>query len=108
MDRIVYLVLFLVLVLSLAFSARAHVEHGEDVAYPPDCCGGNDCAPILASSRLQDGSLWVRTKHGETIFPPDFPWRDFDSARSHACFTPHTAGSDAPTIHYCLLGKSGI
>lgn len=79
--------------------AWSHTEEGEQVAYPSDCCGGNDCAPIITMVRLPNGDMVVTTKHGTKVFPKDFPWRYFESSKSHACFSA--------TTNYCLLAPAG-
>lgn len=48
--------------------------------YPPECCSGQDCAPVesmtwlvLAGGELPQ--LVVTSKHGTVIVPHDFPVR---------------------------------
>jgi hypothetical protein len=57
--------------------------------YPPDCCSGQDCAPAKLTW-LPDGSIHAQTKHGTTIFPPNFPYRVSKDGGTHACFNIET------------------
>lgn len=80
--------------------ALSHTEDGETVQYPSECCGSYDCAPIITLTRLPNGDAVVTTRHGTKVFPKDFPWRFFESRRTHACFN-----SSAPL---CLLAPAGM
>ena len=59
--------------------------------YPPDCCSGHDCAPLLNTrvERMADGTWRV---DGEYIFPAYNPAQPYgetrlsQSGRFHACF----------------------
>lgn len=91
-----FVVLFCVVAivsLVLASKARAHDD------YPPECCGGMDCAPAQSVVLNHDGSLSVQTMHGVADFEASFPRRDSHDGRVHACFVR----TDGVVVKYCLL-----
>lgn len=98
---------FFALALLFSQQAVAH-EAPSGIKYPPECCGGNDCAPIQEMSMLEDGSLKVRTKHGTAIFPKDFPIRPSFDEQQHACFMTAKGEDGEPyTIRFCLFLSAG-
>jgi hypothetical protein len=72
--------------------------------YPWDCCSGLDCAPVDAAEVLPGAALRVRTRHGETVIPPDFVRRPSLDGRMHACMRPAEQGHPVPI---CLFVPPG-
>jgi hypothetical protein len=70
--------------------------------YPYECCGGNDCGPVLSMSLREDGSRWImiETLIGivSGVFPKDFPIRPSPDGKAHACLMKGNAlyGGDRP------------
>jgi len=67
---------------------------GHDAAahdwYPRECCGGSECAAIVSTVRLQDGSLLIENGNGDrAIFPAGFLVRPSPDHRGHACITKY-------------------
>src|SRR5688572_21228205 len=88
----------------LLFSQQVKAHDG----YPPECCGGNDCAQIDEIVTLDDGSMRVTTKHGVAIFPKDFKIRPSFDEKQHACFQKGMASDGSEyTIRYCLFLQAG-
>jgi hypothetical protein len=54
--------------------------------YPPECCSGQDCAPVLEKVRLPGGSWKITTKVGTAILPNNFTgYRPSEDIQEHAC-----------------------
>ena len=53
--------------------------------YPRECCSGHDCAAVISVKVLGDGTLVVRTQHGEAHVPATLPRRDSPDGQMHAC-----------------------
>jgi len=59
--------------------------------YPPECCQGTDCAPVLSVQTLpalnspSPPAMVVTTKHGSVVVPGEFPRRQSKDNRMHAC-----------------------
>jgi hypothetical protein len=77
--------------------------------YPPECCGGQDCAPVDKAEIIEDrisndkiivGGLMVTTKHGSVLVPPNFRRRESKDHRMHACMTPLGEGK---MYLYCIF-----
>lgn len=66
--------------------------------YPMECCHGRDCAPVESVETLAPAStnglatLVVTTKYGTAIVPPDFPRRESQDNRMHACMRQGATG----------------
>lgn len=89
--------------LALASPAAAHDW------YPMECCHGMDCAavekveilpgPAMATlgpvdpSATGPSAMVVTTKHGTVLVPADFPRRESQDNRMHACMRPTGAGT---------------
>jgi hypothetical protein len=67
------------------------------MTYPRDCCADYDCAPVEktehvmpfvyagAANANQTPALWVTTKHGRAMVPPNMEPRHSQDSRPHAC-----------------------
>jgi hypothetical protein len=67
------------------------------MTYPMACCHDQDCAPVEktetvapfvyagAATGNQTPALWVTTKHGRAMVPPDMERRQSQDHRPHAC-----------------------
>lgn len=79
----------------LLLSATAAAAHGW---YDAACCHDNDCAPVtktevaqpfvyagVASLGAQTPALWVTTKHGRAMVPPNMIPKESKDSQPHAC-----------------------
>ena len=66
--------------------------------YPMECCHGRDCAPVESVETLAPAStnglatLVVTTKYGTAVVPADFPRRESQDNRMHACMRQGATG----------------
>jgi hypothetical protein len=74
-----------------------------------ECCSGMDCAPVEKVEILQApaiasflpspaqafpvGGMMVTTKHGSVVVPANFPRRESQDSRMHACMRPGPNGA---------------
>lgn len=86
---------------TVALTSRPANGHN---GYPPECCGGNDCAPVVKVEVI-NGVKWVHTKHGKGQVGPRTKDRTSPDLGEHACLVAgtgdfmHCEGSGA---EYCL------
>jgi hypothetical protein len=66
--------------------------------YPIECCHGMDCAPVdkveVATPVSANAAtpMVVTTKFGSVMVPPDFPRRESQDNRMHACMRQGATG----------------
>jgi hypothetical protein len=64
----------------MALPAHAHSW------YPPECCSGEDCAPVERIDRLPGSGRWMITsRHGKAILRQNLVPRESQDDRAHVC-----------------------
>jgi hypothetical protein len=56
--------------------------------YPEECCHGKDCAPVQSMEWVDAygaSHLYVTSRDGTVVIPPNFPWRVSPDGRMHVC-----------------------
>src|SRR5262245_39314966 len=76
--------------------------------YPPECCSGNDCAPVERMTWLVPAGgglplLVVTSKHGTAVIAPDFPVRQSKDGRMHVCMLHSATDPFADIVVTCLF-----
>jgi hypothetical protein len=64
--------------------------------YPPDCCSGQDCAPVDKIEELSNGDLKITSVHGTTLVPKGYKKRPSEDTKEHICMRPYMP-YDQPT-----------
>jgi hypothetical protein len=66
--------------------------------YPMECCHGMDCAIVdkvevlTPVSAIAPPAMVVTTQYGSVVVPPDFPRRESQDNRMHACMRQGATG----------------
>ena len=82
---------------TVALSAAIRSADAHDW-YPAECCHGIDCATIDKIEALTPfgantpPTMVVTTKYGSVVVPPDFPRRESQDNRMHACMRQGATG----------------
>lgn len=81
-----------VLLMTIIFLIAYTIKSQAHSWYPPSCCDGKDCAPVMSSKLRDDGKLEITTEHGTAIVGDFIERMPSQDEKMHACLVPIDTG----------------